>query len=59
MVHFSFPPRRKHDAMNPHNLFSLLSDRLTLHSSELTMPIYNVLFEVSIAGIRYIKTYIQ
>ncbi|XP_013420037.2 neurobeachin [Lingula anatina] len=38
--------KRKHDSMGPHNLFSLLSERLCLHSNELTMNTYNVLFEV-------------
>lgn len=40
--------RRKHDAMMPHNLFSLITDRLMLHSSCISIPIYNVLLEVRI-----------
>jgi len=38
--------RRKHDAMMPHNLFSLITDRLLLNSSGITLAIYNVLLEV-------------
>jgi len=38
--------RRKHDAMMPHNLFSLVTDRLMLHSSGITLATYNVLLEV-------------
>ena len=41
--------RRKHDSMTPHNLFSLITERLLLNCSQLTMPTYNVLFEVSIS----------
>ena len=42
-VHF----RRKHDAMTPYNLFSLLVERLMLNTDKLTMATYNVLFEVN------------
>ncbi|PVD34451.1 hypothetical protein C0Q70_05725 [Pomacea canaliculata] len=38
--------RRKQDAMNPYNLFSLLAERLMLHSSNISMNIYHVLFEI-------------
>ena len=38
--------RRKHESMAPHNLFSLLVERLMLNSDQLTMATYNVLFEV-------------
>lgn len=41
-----FRLRRKTDAMQPHNLFSLLADRLLLHPNSFTMATYNVLFEV-------------
>ena len=34
--------------MSPHNLFSLLAERLMLHSSTITINTYNVLFEVRI-----------
>lgn len=34
--------------MTPHNLFSLLVERLMLNCDQLTMATYNVLFEVSI-----------
>lgn len=32
--------------MQPHNLFSLLADRLLLHPNGFTMSTYNVLFEI-------------
>jgi len=32
--------------MMPHNLFSLITDRLMLHSGSITMATYNVLLEV-------------
>ncbi|CAG5119912.1 unnamed protein product, partial [Candidula unifasciata] len=38
--------RRKQDAMSPYNLFSLLAERLMLHTQNITMPCYNVLFEI-------------
>ncbi|CAF4931711.1 unnamed protein product [Rotaria sp. Silwood1] len=38
--------KRKTDAMQPHNLFSLLADRLLLHPNSFTMATYNVLFEI-------------
>ncbi|CAF3646186.1 unnamed protein product [Rotaria socialis] len=38
--------KRKADAMQPHNLFSLLADRLSLHSNAFTMATYNILFEI-------------
>ncbi|CAD5116250.1 DgyrCDS5159 [Dimorphilus gyrociliatus] len=38
--------KRKHDAMSPHNLFSLLTDRLMLNADTLSMATYNVLFEL-------------
>lgn len=38
--------RRKSEALGPHNLFSLIGERLMLNESTITMPIYNVLFEV-------------
>lgn len=39
--------RRKSEVMLSHGLFSLLTERLMLHSSHFTMTTYNVLFEVS------------
>lgn len=39
--------RRKSEALGPHNLFSLIGERLMLNESTITMPIYNVLFEVA------------
>lgn len=38
--------RRKTDAMQPYNLFSLLADRLLVHINGFTMSTYNILFEV-------------
>ena len=35
--------------MNPHNLFSLLTERLMLNANQLSMATYNVLFEVRLA----------
>lgn len=40
--------RRKHDVTNPHNLYTLLSERLLLNTDALTLATYNVLFEVVI-----------
>lgn len=38
--------------MLSHGLFSLLTERLMLHSSHFTMTMYNVLFEVCMLPIR-------
>uniref|UniRef100_A0A8C2XS59 Neurobeachin n=1 Tax=Cyclopterus lumpus TaxID=8103 RepID=A0A8C2XS59_CYCLU len=40
------PPKRKTEVMLSHGLFSLLTERLMLHSSQFTMTTYNVLFEI-------------
>ncbi|XP_042340437.1 lipopolysaccharide-responsive and beige-like anchor protein isoform X4 [Plectropomus leopardus] len=40
------PPKRKPEVMLSHGLFSLLTERLMLHSSQFTMTTYNVLFEI-------------
>ncbi|XP_034044261.1 lipopolysaccharide-responsive and beige-like anchor protein isoform X3 [Thalassophryne amazonica] len=40
------PPKRKSEVMLTHGLFSLLNERLMLHSSQLTMTTYNGLFEI-------------
>ncbi|XP_062288944.1 lipopolysaccharide-responsive and beige-like anchor protein isoform X3 [Scomber scombrus] len=40
------PPKRKSEVMLSHGLFSLLTERLMLHSSQFTMTTYNVLFEI-------------
>uniref|UniRef100_A0A7N8WSF6 Neurobeachin n=1 Tax=Mastacembelus armatus TaxID=205130 RepID=A0A7N8WSF6_9TELE len=40
------PAKRKSDVMLSHGLFSLLTERLMLHSSQFTMTTYNVLFEI-------------
>ncbi|XP_052829518.1 neurobeachin isoform X4 [Octopus bimaculoides] len=38
--------KRKYDAMNPHNLFSLIGERLMLNIHSITIATYNVLFEI-------------
>ena len=38
--------RRKADVMEKWNLFSLLTDRLLLNASHLSLPTYNVLYEI-------------
>lgn len=40
--------KRKNEAMNVYNLFSLLTDRLLLHQNEFSMAIYNTLYEVCV-----------
>ena len=32
--------------MNPHNLYSLLVEKLLHHESSLSLPVYNVLYEI-------------
>uniref|UniRef100_A0A667XJR2 LPS responsive beige-like anchor protein n=1 Tax=Myripristis murdjan TaxID=586833 RepID=A0A667XJR2_9TELE len=39
------PPKRKSEVMLGHSLFSLLTERLVLHSNQFSMTTYNVLFE--------------
>uniref|UniRef100_UPI0037E7EBB6 lipopolysaccharide-responsive and beige-like anchor protein isoform X2 n=1 Tax=Semicossyphus pulcher TaxID=241346 RepID=UPI0037E7EBB6 len=39
-------PKRKSEVMLSHGLFSLLTERLMLHSSQFTMTTYNALFEI-------------
>lgn len=46
--------RRKYDVMSPFNLYTLLSERLMLHEETITLPTYNVLYEVSIKIIRFL-----
>jgi hypothetical protein len=38
--------KRKYDVMSPHNLYTLLSERLLLNEDVLTIPTYNVLYEI-------------
>ncbi|XP_041358388.1 neurobeachin-like isoform X2 [Gigantopelta aegis] len=38
--------KRKQDAVAPHNLFTLLGERLMLNTNHITMATYNVLFEL-------------
>ncbi|KAM9819383.1 lipopolysaccharide-responsive and beige-like anchor protein isoform 2-T2 [Syngnathus typhle] len=40
------PPKRKSEVMLSHSLFSLLTERLMLHSAQFSMTTYNVLFEI-------------
>ncbi|KAG7221923.1 hypothetical protein INR49_016949 [Caranx melampygus] len=40
------PPKRKAEVMLSHGLFSLLTERLMIHSNQFTMTTYNVLFEI-------------
>ncbi|XP_071535311.1 neurobeachin isoform X2 [Panulirus ornatus] len=42
MAHF----RRKYDVMNPHNLYTLLAERLLVHEETLTLSTYNCLYEI-------------
>uniref|UniRef100_A0A8C6LWQ9 Neurobeachin n=1 Tax=Nothobranchius furzeri TaxID=105023 RepID=A0A8C6LWQ9_NOTFU len=42
----SLPPKRKSEVMLSHGLFSLLTERLMLHSNQFTMTTYNVLYEI-------------
>ncbi|CAF0746128.1 unnamed protein product [Didymodactylos carnosus] len=43
--------KRKTDSMQPHNLFSLLADRLLLHANEFTLATYDVLLEILVEKI--------
>lgn len=38
--------KRKYDVMTPHNLHMLLADRLSIHEECLSLPTYNVLYEI-------------
>jgi hypothetical protein len=38
--------KRKYDVMNPHNLYTLLAERLLLHDDVLNMATYNALYEI-------------
>ncbi|XP_053976414.1 neurobeachin isoform X12 [Hylaeus volcanicus] len=38
--------RRKYDVMSPHNLYTLLAERLLLNEETLSLPTYNVLYEI-------------
>ncbi len=39
-------PRRKYDVMNPHNLYTLLIERLLQREESLSVATYNVLYEI-------------
>ncbi|KAJ8932339.1 hypothetical protein NQ314_014703 [Rhamnusium bicolor] len=38
--------KRKYDVMSPHNLYTLLAERLLLNEDTLSLPTYNVLYEI-------------
>ncbi|CAH1393721.1 unnamed protein product [Nezara viridula] len=38
--------KRKYDVMSPHNLYTLLAERILLNEETLTLPTYNVLYEI-------------
>ncbi|XP_072155979.1 neurobeachin isoform X4 [Bemisia tabaci] len=38
--------KRKYDVMSPYNLYTLLAERLLLNEETLTLPTYNVLYEI-------------
>uniref|UniRef100_A0A6M2E108 Putative lysosomal trafficking regulator lyst n=1 Tax=Xenopsylla cheopis TaxID=163159 RepID=A0A6M2E108_XENCH len=38
--------KRKYDVMSPHNLYTLLAERLLIHEESLSLPTYNVLYEI-------------
>ncbi|KAJ8949535.1 hypothetical protein NQ318_005097, partial [Aromia moschata] len=38
--------KRKYDVMSPHNLYTLLAERLLLNEDILSLPTYNVLYEI-------------
>ncbi|XP_065158028.1 neurobeachin isoform X5 [Atheta coriaria] len=38
--------KRKYDVMSPHNLYTLLAERLLLNEECLSLPTYNVLYEI-------------
>lgn len=45
-LHKNVSFRRKYDVMSPHNLYTLLAERLLLYEEALTLPTYNVLYEI-------------
>lgn len=38
--------RRKYDVMSPHNLYTLLAERLLMYEESLSLPTYNVIYEI-------------
>ncbi|CAH1159867.1 unnamed protein product [Phaedon cochleariae] len=38
--------KRKYDVMSPHNLYTLLAERLLLNEDTMSLPTYNVLYEI-------------
>ncbi|XP_015604572.1 neurobeachin isoform X4 [Cephus cinctus] len=38
--------KRKYDVMSPHNLYTLLAERILLNEETLSLPTYNVLYEI-------------
>lgn len=45
-INFRSLLRRKYDVMSPHNLYTLLAERLLLYEESLSLPTYNVLYEI-------------
>ncbi|KAL3880049.1 hypothetical protein ACJMK2_032321, partial [Sinanodonta woodiana] len=45
-------PKRKQDVLTPHNLSSLLGERLMLNDQSITLSTYNVLFEVLVERVK-------
>ena len=45
----------RYDMMNPHNLYSLLVEKLLVHDEYLTMPVYNVLYEILTEHVGQVK----
>jgi len=48
ILFYAHTHRRKYDVMSPHNLYTLLAERLLLNEETLSLPTYNVLYEVRI-----------
>ncbi|XP_065556860.1 neurobeachin-like isoform X3 [Artemia franciscana] len=44
--------RRKYDVMTPHNLYMLLAEKILVYEETLTLPTYNVFYEILIEQIR-------
>ena len=43
--------------MNPHNLYSLLVEKLLVHETHLTLPVYNVLYEILTEHVGQVSNY--
>jgi hypothetical protein len=38
--------KRKSENMNTHNLYALISDRLIIHTNDISLSLYNTLYEI-------------